>query len=192
MKIHTTKRVLIVTLLSVGASTTVYADDWQCSARGMIGNKHIKESDWGYGHKKHLSVGLLMDFKPSDSNIAVVLDMLGSNQDEGNEPGYDAYTAEFHLGARANANFLNNRLQPYLDGGIARAYVEEERMAGGNKQKDDDSATGAWAGVGVNVKVTQSFSLGVDARYSYAKANVFGKKRQIGGVNIGASLGYHF
>lgn len=193
MNITVKKSTLLAVLVSLGVTATpAYADGWSGSIRGVLGSKQIDKDDWGKDHKRHSSVGLIMDVKPTSWPISVAVDMFGTGEHKPKERDYEGFTSELHLGARANASFFQQRVQPYVGGGFAAAYAKEQRYVNGLKKSDEGTGVGAWAGVGVDVKVSKAISLGLDARYSSAKADVFEKKRQIGGMNIGVSLGYHF
>ena len=55
-----------------------------------------------------------------------------------------------------------------------------------------DTTFGVHAGVGFNVHVTSRVLLGADLRYVFASAQFVGPTTNIGGLRLGAVLGYRF
>lgn len=185
MQHKTTQHLVLVSLLSL-VSVNAMAEGWDTNVRTVLGAKHLKKSDWN-NQDKHSSIGLIVDFKPESWPVAAAVDMFGTGEHKSSS-NEKSYSAELHLGGRYSKAFMQERLIPYVGAGLASGYAKFE-----TPEKDEEGrGTGAWVGLGVDVKVYKQITLGLDARYSNMKATVLDKKRNIGGTNLGVTLGYQF
>lgn len=185
MKNTMSKSLILAGLLSA-FSANALAEDWTSNVRLSLGGKHLKSSDWK-DKDEHSSIGLIMDFKPSSWPVAIAVDMFGTGEHKSDNTNNN-YTSEIHLGGRFSKGFMQDRIQPYVGAGLAGGYAVIETQA-----KDyEGQGAGGWVGLGVDFKVYNNIKLGLDARYSSVKASILGKKRNIGGTNVGVTLGYQF
>jgi len=179
------------------AMPAAYADDtqtdgWTGNVSGYLGHKTVDDNDWP-NLDSQASVGVISDFGKQSWPVSIAADLLfagtvhesGVNKDTGG-------TMEIHLGARKIFTLQNSSFRPYVGGGVALVSAMLENENAGVVVEDDDTATGAWVGVGTYYAVTPSFNIGVDVRYSKAEVTIFDKEREAGGLNAGITAGYHW
>lgn len=190
MKSLNLKKVLVSSLL-LASLPAAQAADWTGNVSGYLGQKTMDDSDWPAHHEQG-SVGLLLDVQRSNWPVSIAFDVFGTgNEKKNNGEKHNVYTAESHLGVRKHFELANASVSPYIGGGLALVYLEEENTALSDS-KMDDTAAGAWIGTGLYARITEHFQLGADLRYSEAEVTVFGADRKAGGLHAGVTAGYHW
>ena len=75
---------------------------------------------------------------------------------------------------------------------MASISAEFEGKVGLVSVSDSDSAIGFWIGTGVDLMLTDTFSVGLLARLSRANVELFDTSGKAGGTHIGIFAAYHF
>jgi opacity protein-like surface antigen len=167
-------------------------DGWTGNVSGYLGQKSVDDDDWPNLDSQR-SAGVISDFRKQSWPVSIAADLIfaadthknGANEDTGG-------TAELHLGARKVFTLENSSFSPYVGGGLAIINASLENENAGVTIDDDETAFGAWIGVGTYYAVTPHFNLGLDVRYSKAEVTLFDKDREAGGLNVGITAGYHW
>ena len=105
----------------------------------------------------------------------------------------DGSVLEFDLGVRKYFTESSTRFLPYLGGGPALLLVDlEGTIDDSERQADDDFALGLWLDAGCYLYITDQFNIGLDIRWSWAEAKMFGEEFNGGGWQIGTMAAYHW
>lgn len=191
MQVSTVKKMSLAALFLL-AIPAAQAADWQGNVSGYLGQKTMDDNDWPQ-HKEQASIGMLLDINRSNWPVSIAFDVFGTGEEGSSGAGkHDVHTAESHLGIRKIFTLQGFPVEPYVGGGVAFIYLEEEESRGAVSRTADDTGTGAWVGGGFYARLTDSFQLGVDVRYSQAELTVFDEDREAGGVHAGVTAGYHW
>lgn len=183
---------LLVLAIPAAHADDTQTDGWTGNISGYLGHKSVDDDDWPNLDSQR-SAGIISDFRKHSWPVSIAVDLIsaadvyesGANEDTGG-------TIELHLGARKIFTLENSSFSPYVGGGIAIVSATFENENAGVTIDDDDSAVGAWLGVGTYYAVTPNFNVGLDLRYSKADVTLFGKERASGGLNAGLTAGYHW
>jgi opacity protein-like surface antigen len=178
----TLKTVAIVILLLLNTSLS-QAYEWSGHIGVLAGGKLLDESDWP-DLDKHFSLGFISDVKEGSWPISMALDLMdtgGKHDNDGMEEL--GHTTEVHLGVRKIFQDQHLKIHPYVGGGIAFMYAEQEYESGSGKMKQDDRGVGGWFGAGMYYAIHPRFVLGLDVRYSNGKVNLFDRDRDAGGIH---------
>jgi len=157
----------------------------------FLGVKSLNEDDWT-PLDSHTELGLQGSWGPPEWPVAIATDIYGSF-DSQDLLGIDisASTAEINLGVRKIwRTGSQQRVRPYIGGGIASISGTFEAESGGVKVSDDGSGVGAWLGGGIFWRLGPSFNLGMDLRLSTATINLYGVERNAGGGHFGVIAGF--
>jgi opacity protein-like surface antigen len=168
------------------------SDAWTGNVSAYLGHKNVSDKDWPNLDSQG-SIGVISDFKKESWPVSIAADLIVSGTE--NNSGINKTTggsAEIHLGVRKIFTLQSSSFKPYIGGGVALISAGLEKKTAGVTVDDDDSALGAWVGVGGYYAVTKNISLGLDVRYSNAEVTLFNEKRDTGGVNAGMTVGYHW
>ena len=150
----------LIGIVSGLANIPALADGYDSNVRLFLGQKHLDSEDWNSLDQQN-EIGIIFDIKKPSWPVSIALDVMGSGEDK-NELGTErGYTLEQHLGVRKIWATDNSKFRPYLGGGLA--FIQAESEVTGSA-KDDDSAIGAWVGVGADWHISSKMSLGVDIR----------------------------
>lgn len=169
-----------------------HASDWTGNVSGYVGQKFLDDQDWSHLDQQ-FSLGMLFDIRQKNWPVSIVFDILGSGDvHEDGSRKVEGYTLENNIGVRKVFELPNSSIRPYIGGGIAFISAKLEDNDGANTTSQDDSAVGAWLGVGVYVGLTPNLILGFDARYSQAEVTLLGEQREAGGLNTGITVGFHW
>ena len=158
----------------------------------LAGAKLLDNSDWPE-LDKHYSLGFISDVKVASWPISMALDLM----DTGGKYTHDGvedlgHTTEIHLGVRKIFRNHNRKVQPYIGGGLAFMYAEQEYEVENMKTKEDDKTAGGWVGVGTYCAVHSRCVLGVDVRYSRGEVSLFDQDREAGGLHAYLTAGFQF
>lgn len=184
----------VIGLASLMPFQATLAEDFQGHISGMIGKSDLKTSDWGQ-HDLQGVTGILIDFKKPSWPVSVAIDLVGSgDEDDGTSHKKETYSAAIQLGVRKIIIVENSVFKPYLGAGVT--FINSEMRETNNSTQltkiEEDSAVGAWVGVGTYVELSEHFHMGADLRYSEADVTLFNAKRKAGGVQTVVSMGYHW
>ncbi|AJQ97014.1 outer membrane beta-barrel protein [Gynuella sunshinyii] len=186
MSKHTFTQLGFYSLLTLAAPITLATGN----IGGVVGHKWLGD-DWSH-HDEQDSIGILLDIRPQSWPVSLAFDVFGTGHEKDDGPvGVTDYTAEAHIGLRKYCDLSEGLFTPYIGGGLALVYAEEE-VRTDSTVKYEDRGAGVWLGTGVQVNLSRQFKMGVDVRYSYAEVNLAGDDRNGGGINAGISLGYHW
>ena len=165
---------------------------WTGNVSGYMGHKSVDDDDWPDLDSQR-SAGVISDFRKQSWPVSIAVDLIFAADDHNNGTDEDTGgTMEMHLGARKVFTFENSSFRPYVGGGLAIVTASLENENAGVTIKDDETAFGAWIGVGAYYAVTPHFNLGLDVRYSKAEVTLFDENRDAGGLNAGITAGYHW
>jgi opacity protein-like surface antigen len=169
-----------------------HAGDWTGNVSGYVGSKSLKDNDWT-NLDSQLSLGLIFDIKKQEWPFSIALDVIGSGDVYKNGSNKDtASTLEYDFGIRKIFNLNNSSFKPYIGGGAAFISADFEQKDVFNTIKESQSEIGSWIGAGTYYEINDHFIVGLDVRYSKAETKIFDDKREIGGLNAGFTIGYHF
>lgn len=187
-------KIVTTTLLMIMLSSTVHAEEWTGNIIGLLGIKSLDDKDWPQLDNQ-LELGVLFDLKQKSWPISIALDArISSDSNTVNLTETTASTFEFNLGVRKYFEFENSDFKPYINGGLALISAEiEKKTTSGNTvttTTEDDNAVGSWFGGGVNLALTEEFSIGLDIRYSQGDVTIFNLNREAGGFHAGLTAGY--
>ena len=189
---YSTLRIVTIAMLLALTTSVAQAYEWSGHVGVLAGGKLLDASDWP-DLDKHFSLGFISDVKEASWPISMALDLM----DTGGKHDHDGmedlgHTTEIHLGVRKIFLDQHRQMQPYIGGGVAFMYAEQEYESGSGIVKQDDSAWGAWFGAGVYYAVRPRFVLGLDARYSRGEVSLFNQDRDAGGIHVYITAGHQF
>ena len=92
------------------------------------------------------------------------------------------------LSLSIKAGFPVQRFFPYAIAGVDLQYIDEE-YAG---RSDSDTAIGCHLGAGVEFSLSRNVYAGVEYRYTFIEANLFGVERDLDGDEIAFTIGVRF
>ena len=191
MKKSTPKRAVLSALVLM-SSFISHAGDWTGNVSGFIGKKSLDDNDWA-NLDSQSSIGVIFDIKKQNWPISIAFDVIASADIYKNGSQKDTATSvENDIGVRKIFNLKNSSFRPYIGGGISLLSAQLERKDTFTTVKKRGNATGGWIGIGTYYEINSHFIMGLDVRYSAAKAKIFDVKREIGGLNAGFTIGYHW
>ncbi|USD68046.1 porin family protein [Vibrio sp. SCSIO 43136] len=161
------------------------------SIKLLLGKKNLND-DWGRDDSMD-TIGFLSTIQPASLPVGIAIDLYGSGH-EHKDAGRNALTsvAEMNIGLRWQSAVIADSLIPYFGGGLSLVYSELQAFDAGIKNTYDDTGTGYWIGGGIDYLYAEHWSFGLEARYSHVDVKLNDDKRNAGGFNWGASVGYHF
>lgn len=195
---------LLVCLLlpvSVRAEEQPAEPRWSGNVNLFFGMKFLDEKDWKPVDKQ-MQAGILFDVRHRALPFNIAFDLLYSRDEadfdvavlgiDSMEVEVEGETLEMDLGVRKIWEGPRE-VRPFLGGGLAVIRAEIEAKGGGGSVSDRDTALGIWLDVGAYVTLGERWNLGVDGRWSWAKADLMGvENADVGGWHLGALLGAHF
>ena len=185
--IRTATSTLLLLSLSVA-----HADEWTGNVSGFLGHKSVDDKDWS-GLDSQGAIGVISDFRKQSWPVSIAIDaFISGTEDKSDGQKKLAGTFETHLGVRKIFTMENSTFRPYVGGGVALVGASVENKSNGVTVDDDDTVYGYWAGVGTYIKITPSFNIGVDVRYSKAEVTLFDTDRDTDGLQAGITAGYHW
>ena len=157
----------------------------------FLGAKALNEDDWA-PLDSHTELGLQGSWGPPEWPVAIATDLYGSvDSKEILGVDFSASTAEINLGVRKIwRTGGEQRVRPYIGGGIAAISGTLEAESGGVKVSDDDNGVGGWLGGGIFWRLGGSFNLGMDLRLSTATIELYGADGNAGGGHFGVLAGF--
>jgi opacity protein-like surface antigen len=184
--VHT---VLICLILNAGSVSI--AQDWTGNINLFLGAKALEKDDWKtFEVEEQTQFGILVDIGKTGWPVNVSMDLLASQTTESTPlADFEAGTTEFNLGIR---RAFGDVVRPYVGGGVAAVSATLKGSSLGISYSDNDTAIGLWVNGGVYLTIGNTFNVGLDLRYSTAKATLFDSDFRIGGVHVGLALGYHW
>lgn len=184
---------LLLSLSAVQAAEVSQDDKFTANLSGYLGQKSLDNNDWGTLDGQG-ALGVTFDFKKQSWPVSIVVGLVASGDVE--ETGAlktEAYTIENRIGVRKNFYSENSSFSPYIGGGLALVSAEiRNKNNGVVTSKNDDDATGAWVGAGINFAATDHFIIGFDVSYTEADVTIFNVERKAGGTHTGITAGYHW
>lgn len=183
--------IAIAVTLSTALLTLAEAQDSIVNTKAYLGGKTIDDRAWS-AQDGHGSVGLLTDFNTGFQGLRVAVDLFGSGSEDSTTSQVEGtYMAEAHLGLRKYL-YLQSRFNPYLGGGVNLAYATQTNNDGSEKTEEEDTDTGLWLNAGVDYRLTDHLTAGVDLRYATAKVELYGESVELDATAFGLSLGYRW
>ena len=192
MNVCRTLKYLAMAIMLLPVSSVTNADELSGHIGGFIGLKTMDSSDWP-DLDNHFAMGVIFDIKKDSWPISIVLDITDTGDKHKHDGMEDlGHTSELHFGIRKIFINQDSKLQPYLEGGVASIYAEQEFEVNNTTMKQDDSDTGIWLGAGMYYEINPKFVLGLDVRYSEAEITLFNEELDAGGFYTGVTGGYKF
>lgn len=184
---------LLISLSAVQAAEVSQDDKFTANLSGYLGQKSLDDNDWGTQDGQG-ALGVTFDFKKQSWPVSIVVGLVASGDVEENGAlKTEAYTIENRIGVRKNFYSENSSFSPYIGGGLALVSAGIRNKNGDVvTSKNDDDATGAWVGAGLNYAVNNHFIVGFDVSYSEADVTLFNVERKAGGTHTGITAGYHW
>ena len=192
MKPYLTLKNLAIAILLLLTTSMTNADEFSGHISGLIGLKALDSSDWP-DLDIHNALGVFVDIKKDSWPVSIVLDITdtgGKHKHDGMEDL--GHSTELHIGIRKIFINRDSKIQPYVGGGVASIYAEQEFEVNNATVEQDDSDVGIWLGAGMYYEINPKFTLGLDVRYSLGEVTLFNEKLDAGGVITGATVGYQF
>lgn len=155
-------------------------------ANFFLGTKFLNEDDWSPLERQG-EIGAEISFGKDDWPVLIAIDLLGSGKKD-SDADVEGSTSELDVGVRKI--WQPGSVRPYIGGGIALVNGEIKVDAFGATLSDDDNGVGGWVGGGVFWRLKSRFNIGIAARYSRARVNVFGTDIEAGGAHLGMLLGW--
>ncbi|TCS43774.1 OmpW family outer membrane protein [Reinekea marinisedimentorum] len=183
--------VAIAVTLASAVAATAKADEPTLNTKLFIGAKTIDAVQWR-AQDDHGSMGLLTDIKTGYHSVRVAIDLFASGSEDDTDSNVKGtYTGEAQLGLRKYCT-LNERITPYLGGGVNFAYSMQENNDGSGKTEDEDGGVGYWMNVGVDLNLTENVNIGVDVRYATAEVELYDETVELDAATAGVTLGYRW
>lgn len=194
--IETMKAITLFTLALGLSATAVNAGEFTGNVSGGFSRKSMDKEGWEDADGLN-GAAVIADFKQSDWYLSVALDAFLSAEKDDVESGgairdYEASSADIHLGVRKIWSTMNDRINPYIGGGVAWVQGSQERLIGGLEVDESDSAVGGWVGAGVYWRPVSKLNIGLDVRYSDANVTLFNQEVEVGGTMTNLVIGYHW
>lgn len=181
---------------------------WVGQVEMFVGGKWFGEDIWGPTHQE---IGFRCDLGPRSAPARLVAGFLVSPRTlETGKPEELAEflraqvgdvlgttTVEMDLGVRVPFR-LDRRLHPTLGAGLGlvfarfdyKGYAPEFGPVATALQSDGDTGPGVWVSAGVFwARRSPGWGAGVEARFSAARVEHFGRRLDPGGLHLGATLG---
>lgn len=174
---------------------------WSGNVNIFLGMKFLEKEDWD-PVDRHTEAGLVIDVKPPRFPFSIAVDFLHSSDEENVDVEVlgggtinvevEGETFELDLGIR-KAWEAPLALRPFLGGGLALLRARIEAEGSEYSSSDEDTAVGVWLNTGAYVTLNGRWNLGLDGRWSWAKADLMGvENADVGGWHIGCLIGAHF
>lgn len=173
---------------------------WTGNANLFLGVKYLEKDNWEPVDRP-IEGGLLFDFRPRHWWVNFAFDFLyATDQDKVDimDLGIGQYSAdvesriiESNLGLRKVWESPEH-IRPFIGGGLAIVQGHIESSALGGTAAATDTGFGPWVDAGVYVTLRKNLNLGIDARWSRAKVDLFDREAWAGGWHAGAMVGYHW
>jgi hypothetical protein len=173
---------------------------WLGNVNLFLGSKFLNEDDWK-PVEEHVEGGILFDIRRKTWPVSIAVDLLYSRDDKDiavDVLGFgkvnanaESQTVEVNIGVRKIWESLKY-FRPFIGGGPAIIKAELEATQFGVSISDDDTGFGVWIDAGVYVTLARHLNLGIDARWSKAKVEIFDAEGEAGGWHIGALIGFHW
>jgi opacity protein-like surface antigen len=161
------------------------------------GQKQLDDDDWGE-LDTHLEAGLLLDVRPPNWPVNLVLDNRYSwDDDSEGSVDLEVSTWEVNLGVRKYfALGRDGAFQVFVGGGGTFGMASIEAAAGGQTESDDETGIGFWADAGAVYIFEGGFTLGVEIAYSTwdAEGEIEDESFEVdgGGLHFGVVIGFHW
>lgn len=191
MKRHFNPAIAIAVTLAAAVAATAKAEEPTLNTKLFLGAKSINDQQWS-AQDKHGSMGLITDIKTGYHGVRVAIDLFASgSEDDTDSIVKGTYVGEAQLGLRKYCT-LNERISPYVGGGVNLAYAMQENNDGSGKTEDEDGGIGYWMNAGVDLNVTEDLTVGVDFRYATAEVELYNETVDLDAATAGVSLGYRW
>jgi hypothetical protein len=192
MTANPTLKIIVAAMLLFMITSLAQAHEWSGHLSLLAGGKILDDRDWPEINE-HYSLGIISDVKEASWPVSIALDLM----DTGGKHDHDGmedlgHTAEIHLGVRKIFLDPKRKMQPYVGGGVALMYAEQEYEIESIKTTEDDDGVGGWFGVGTYYEIHPKFALGLDVRYSRGEVILFGQDRDAGGAQVHIIAGFQF
>jgi len=192
MNPYWTLKNFVIAMMLLLTTSMSYADELSGHISGFIGFKIMDSSDWP-DINTHFSMGPIFDIKKDSWPISIALDLMDTGDKHKHDGMEDlGHTTELHFGIRKIFINQDSKLQPYVGGGVASMYAEQEFEVNNTTMKQDDSDVGIWLGAGMYYEINPKFVLGLDVRYSDGEVTLFNEELDAGGFYTGVTGGYQF
>lgn len=168
---------------------------WAGDVNLTYGRALLNKDDWEPAEEQ-TTYGLELDATNSSYPIGFVVGLEYAKGDGTARVGDLAVDVEttalrLHVGVRKILYGLRF-LRPYAGAGGTLLNVEVERDVGGETTSDSDTGIGAWGEVGTYIDLFGPLHVGVNARWGWVPVELFGSKKNAGGLGVSAVLGIHW
>jgi hypothetical protein len=160
----------------------------------FAGEKWMNSADWGPADEQR-EYGLALAFAEERAPVHFAMDaFVASTEVSSNAPDalVKSQSSEFALGVRKV--WGQGVTHPHLGAGANTIRVREERNGPSGLVASDDRTYGVWVDAGISWRIAGHLNLGLEARYSAARANIgagsIPRDVAAGGVHLGALIGY--
>jgi hypothetical protein len=188
---HVVMYCLILTLF-LCTPLTALAQRTTGNVNFLVGTRTLHEDDWS-PLEDQSEFGVTVDFRPSGWPVNLTMEC-GSATSEESRFGItlEARTLELDVGVKKifeNSSIVN----PFIAGGLAVVNIEASGDFWGFFDLEDDTTDiGAWVSGGVFLTLSNHFNIGVQAKYTEATTDWYGRDRDLGGPHVGGFIGYHW
>ncbi len=182
----------------------------------FLGGKQLDDKEWD-PVDSHSEIGMLLTIGKEPWPVQIAADLLISDQSEECEAGsmapncagpppdplvdptpipapggvdVDVNTIELDLGVRKFWQVWKKRLRPFAAGGLSIIKIQGEKPVVVVGTDTDDFGVGGWVDGGILWQFHKRLSVGLEARWSSASAELFGNKVNAGGTHAGLILGW--
>lgn len=163
----------------------------------FYGTKSLNKTDWS-PLQSQSELGLSVAVENPDWQYTVVAIYSSSKASGKTTPDipdveFDGSTSEIGLGLRHVIEGDSDEMNFFIEGGAVQisAKFSGTDLTTGEKLSNSDSALGYWVGGGLDYQVSDTFSVGLEARMSAADVKLFGLEVGAGGTHLGVTLRYH-
>jgi hypothetical protein len=183
-----------VVLLACGA--TAVEARYEGSLNLFAGRKWLKSGDWAPADTQD-QLGLMFAFGEERAAVHFSIDALFGNGDVGGPPPAfgeltSSSSTEVAIGVRKV--WTGSATHPHLGAGANVIDVSEERRGPSGPLKVSDRGYGVWVDAGVTWRLAKHLNLGLEARFSSARAELGSgfapRDVAAGGVHFGLLIGY--
>ncbi len=194
--------ILVLAALAVPATASAgryVRPGWTGNLDAWLGGHMLQSSHWEPVDDL-LEFGVAGDFRPVSWPVNLCVEgYLGQDEDQFTEADetVSRYTLDMgtlHLGIRKYFTY-SEWVDPFLSGGLAALYMEQEfRDSRGNTLDDSLAGAGFFLGTGILFRPIPHFNVGLSGKWSYVPVEM--KARDLdsngGNVQFGVEFGYHW
>ncbi|MFH1887172.1 MAG: outer membrane beta-barrel protein [Pseudomonadota bacterium] len=195
---------LILVLAALAAAPAASAGEyvrpgWTGNANVWLGNHMLESADFA-PVDDFLEFGAVVDFRARDWPVNLSVEAYYADDEElfteSNDTvsKYSLSMGTLHLGVRKYFPY-SEWVQPFLGGGLAGVYMNQEWVdSKNNKTSDSLMSGGFFVGCGILLQPAPHFNIGLSGKWSFVPVEMAARDLDSNGGNFqgGLEFGYHW